>query len=111
MAWPRYPAYRDSGVEWLGEVPEEWQIRKLRYIAAVNFSTVDKKSEDGEEPVKLCNYVDVYYNDTITADPTFMEATATLSEIRRFTLKAGDVLVTKDSEDWEDIAVPALCSE
>lgn len=107
MAWPRYPAYRDSGVEWLGEVPAGWQIRKLRYIAAVNFSTVDKKSEDNEESVRLCNYVDVYYNDTIVAGLNFMEATATPSEIRRFTLKAGDVLVTKDSEDWEDIAVPA----
>lgn len=107
MAWKRYPAYRDSGVAWLGEVPEGWQIRKLRYIAAVNFSTVDKKSEDGEEPVRLCNYVDVYHNDTVVADLPYMEATATPLEIDRFTLKAGDVLVTKDSEDWEDIAVPA----
>ncbi len=25
-----YPAYKDSGVEWLGEVPAHWQVRKLR---------------------------------------------------------------------------------
>ena len=30
MAWKRYPAYRDSGVAWLGEVPAPWQLRKLR---------------------------------------------------------------------------------
>ena len=24
--WKRYPAYKDSGVEWLGEVPENWQV-------------------------------------------------------------------------------------
>ena len=27
-----YPSYRDSGVEWLGEVPERWEVRRLRYV-------------------------------------------------------------------------------
>ena len=27
-----YPAYKDSGVEWLGEVPEHWEVRRLRYL-------------------------------------------------------------------------------
>ncbi|MDE0099687.1 MAG: restriction endonuclease subunit S [Truepera sp.] len=27
-----YPAYKDSGVEWLGEVPEHWEVRKLRQV-------------------------------------------------------------------------------
>ena len=27
-----YPAMKDSGVEWLGEVPEHWEVRKLRSI-------------------------------------------------------------------------------
>lgn len=31
-----YPAYKDSGVPWLGEVPEHWEVRKLKY--AVSFS-------------------------------------------------------------------------
>ena len=25
MSFPRYPKYKDSGVEWLGEVPEHWE--------------------------------------------------------------------------------------
>lgn len=29
----KYPAYKDSGVEWLGEVPEHWDLHKLKYIA------------------------------------------------------------------------------
>ena len=36
-----------------------------------------------------------------------MRATATSSEIAAFSLRAGDVLITKDSESWDDIAVPA----
>ncbi|MDW7726427.1 MAG: restriction endonuclease subunit S [Candidatus Methanoperedens sp.] len=30
--WKRYPAYKDSGVEWLGEVPEHWKLKKLKYL-------------------------------------------------------------------------------
>ena len=29
----RYPAYKDSGVEWLGEVPEHWEVRRTKQIA------------------------------------------------------------------------------
>ena len=40
-----------------------------------------------------------------------MSATATVEEIERFNLCKGDVLITKDSEDWTDIGVPALVEE
>jgi len=29
----RYPAYQDSGVEWLGEVPVGWELKRLRFVA------------------------------------------------------------------------------
>jgi len=32
MSFPRYPAYKDSGVEWLGEVPEHWEVKQVRRI-------------------------------------------------------------------------------
>jgi type I restriction enzyme S subunit len=53
----------------------------------------------------------VYYNDFITDNMKLMKATATPIEIRRFTLHPGDVVITKDSEAWDDIAVPACVSE
>ncbi|HFQ9019326.1 restriction endonuclease subunit S [Pseudomonas aeruginosa] len=31
-----YPAYKDSGVEWLGQVPEHWQVKRLRFAAMLN---------------------------------------------------------------------------
>ena len=107
-----YPRYRDSDVEWLGEVPEHWEVRRLEHVAAYRTSNVDKKTEEGELPVRLCNYTDVYYGDRVRAsDGEFMEATASPGEVARFGLRVGDVLITKDSEDWEDIAVPALVDE
>ena len=31
MSFPRYPIYKDSGVEWLGEVPEHWEVKRIGY--------------------------------------------------------------------------------
>ena len=106
-----YPAYRDSNVEWIGQVPEHWEIKRLRHVASFTNSNVDKKSYDGQAAVSLCNYTDVYYNEFITADLPFMQATASSSEIEQFTLKKGDVIITKDSEDPSDIGIPSLVAE
>lgn len=75
------------------------------------FSGVDKKSKADETAVRLCNYMDVFHNARITADLDFMQATATRSEIAANTLRAGDVVFTKDSETMEEIAEPALVAE
>lgn len=31
MTYPRYPKYRESGVEWLGDVPEGWGVKKIGF--------------------------------------------------------------------------------
>ena len=103
-----YPDYKPSGVEWLGDVPAHWEVRRLRTVAEMRVSNVDKHTKEGELPVQLCNYVDVYKNDRITKSIAFMRATATAAEIGNFRLEADDVLITKDSETWNDIGVPAL---
>ena len=106
-----YLAYKPSGVEWLGEIPAHWEVRRLKSFASVRLSNVDKKSEEGQAAVGLCNYVDVYYNERISPDVEFMAATASEDQIRRFSLHKGDVLITKDSESWTDIAVPAVVTQ
>lgn len=106
-----YPAYRDSGVEWIGRVPEHWDVMRLRHAASFKNSNVDKKTYDGQESVSLCNYTDVYYNEFITSDLPFMQATASAPEVKQFSLKRGDVLITKDSEDPTDIGIPSLVAE
>lgn len=103
-----YSPCKDTGLDWLGVMPVHWDLKKLKFNASVQFSNVDKKTEEGEKTVRLCNYVDVYYNDTITPSIDFMQATATAEEIQKFRLNVGDVLVTKDSEEWNDIAIPAF---
>lgn len=98
-------------MDWVGDIPEHWEIHRLKHVASVQFSSVDKHTLEGEEPVHLCNYVDVYYNDFITADIEFMSASAKQSEVARFQFCRGDVLAAKDSESWNDMAVPSYVAE
>jgi len=85
-------------------VPEGWRTHRLEEHSEIIVSPVDKKSHPEEQSVFLCNYMDVYSNERITSDINFMEATATSREIERFSLRNGDVLITKDSETPDDIA-------
>ena len=84
---------------------------RLRTVAEMRVSNVDKHTKEEEFPVRLCNYVDVYKNDRITEGIPFMSATASRDEIEKFRLNRNDVVITKDSEVWDDIGVPSLVTE
>ena len=103
-----YHTNKQARLPWVEHVPERWEVRRLRTVAEMRVSNVDKHANDDELPVRLCNYVDVYKNDRITHEIPFMRATASSEEIERFRLERGDVLITKDSETWDDIGVSAL---
>jgi|AntAceMinimDraft_11_1070367.scaffolds.fasta_scaffold04929_4 type I restriction enzyme S subunit len=104
----KYNTYKDSGVQWIGEIPKKWEIKRLKLLGDIIPSNVDKKTKEGERKVELCNYVDVYKNDFITDDIKFMKASASDVQIEKLTLRKFDVIATKDSEDPKDIGVPAL---
>ena len=96
---------------WTDDLPQDWRHCRIDDVADVLFSNVDKLTIEGEEPVRLCNYVDVYKNDRITAELDFMVASAEPREIEKFTIRRHDVLATKDSETADDIAISALVTE
>ena len=98
-------------VRGLGAIPSDWEVVRLGDVADVAFSPVDKKSIDGEMPVWLCNYTDVFYNRHIVPEMDFMAATATEAEYAKWGLREGDVIFTKDSETREEIGVPSYVSE
>ena len=35
--WKPYPAYKDSGVEWLGEIPAHWEVKRLKFAARLSY--------------------------------------------------------------------------
>ena len=86
---------------------------RLGEIATVEISGVDKKIKDGEKKIRLCNFVDVYYNwaITIAQHDSFMPATARPNEISKFQLRKGQVALTKDSETRDDIGISTYIAD
>ena len=93
------------------EAVEGWETKILRDLADIHISNVDKKVHASEMPVKLCNYMDVYSNEYITSKIQFMDASASIAEVERFSLNFGDVIITKDSETPDDIGIPTVVFE
>ncbi|KHE91795.1 MAG: restriction endonuclease subunit S [Candidatus Scalindua rubra] len=109
MRYGTYDKYKKGTL--FDVLPAHWPEERIHDIAKIKTSNVDKKSKEDEDVVKLCNYLDVYNNSKIDSSLDFMVATASKSDIKRFTLKRGDVVITKDSEDPFDIGIPALINE
>jgi type I restriction enzyme S subunit len=41
-----YPTYKDSGVDWLGAIPEDWEAKRLKVVAPTRVAKVDTKPEE-----------------------------------------------------------------
>ena len=102
---------KPSGVEWIGEIPRHWEINRLKYIAKILPSNVDKHIYPDEIQVRLCNYTDVYYNDYITVDTVLKKGSCKENEFEKFALRKDDIIITKDSETPDDIGVPTYVKD
>ena len=89
------------------------KLYKLKDVATIEISGVDKKFKEDEIPIYLCNFTDVYYNWAITSDirNNFIAASANKKEIDRFKLRKGQVALTKDSETRYDIGISTYIAE
>lgn len=96
--------------------PHKWkelnfELLSLSDIADIIPSNVDKKIYLSELPAFLCNYMDVYNNRYLTGKNKFSNGSVTATEVQKFKLRKGDVIITKDSETPDDIAIPSVVME
>jgi type I restriction enzyme, S subunit len=89
----------------------EFKEKYLHEVVDIRVSNVDKKIYPSKSLVKLCNYMDAYSNDYISSKINFSTGSADVNEIQKFGLKIDDVVITKDSETPEDIAVSSVVIE
>ena len=55
LNWQKYPVYKSSGVEWLGDIPEHWEVKKLKYFVTINSEVL---SEDTPPEYEI-EYIDI----------------------------------------------------
>ena len=102
---------KDSEVDWIGEIPVGWEVKKLKFTSKAIPSNIDKNIDPDELQIRLCNYTDVYYNEFISSSLDLSRGSCKQSEYDKLQLLEGDVILTKDSETADDIGVPAFVTQ
>lgn len=98
---------KDSGIEWIGEIPQHWDIKKLRYLGSCQ-NGLSKAGEYFGRGYPFVSYGDVYKNYEL---PQAVEGLVESSEAERDTcsVKRGDVFFTRTSETIEEVALTSSC--
>ena len=103
---------KDSGIKWIGEIPEDWEAIKMRNLGMFSSSGIDKLINPDEPMVKIINYTDVYGNKSlILNNKDYMIVSASEEKINKHSVNEGDLIFTPSSETIEDIGVSALVNE
>lgn len=100
MRYPAYEKYNDSGVEWLGEVPEHWKVARIKFFFRDKGGAIKTgpfgsqlKSEDIQGgDVKIYNQRNVIQGDLTLGDDYIDEER--FSDLKAFEVFDGDLLIT-----------------
>jgi len=104
---------KQTWIPWIWEIPEDWEVKKLRHIWNFTASWIDKKNNENEKNVKMVNYTDVYWNDKliINSNMNFMETTCPENKVLIHNVVKWDLIFTPSSETIKDIWLSALIDE
>ena len=90
-----YPAYKDSGVEWLGDVPEEWTVKRLKTVLSRNDGGVWGEDFDDNGIIVLRSTEQTIDGEWCIEEPA--RRLLSHSEYAASRLRCGDLVVTKSS--------------
>ncbi|MFV0555347.1 MAG: restriction endonuclease subunit S [Mangrovibacterium sp.] len=83
----KYPAYKDSGVDWIGEIPEGWKVKRAKYI----FKEINDRSFDGSEDLlSVSQYTGVTKKSDKLADGDLLTTASTLEGYK--IVRKGDLI-------------------
>jgi len=98
---------KDSGVEWLGQVPEHWDVKPLRYIGTCQ-NGINIGAEYFGSGSPFISYGDVYRNATLPENFDGL-VRSSKNDKETYSLIRGDVLFTRTSETIEEIGFSSVC--
>ncbi len=89
----------------------EWKSTKLGELGVISSAGVDKKTVEGEPPVRLLNFLDAYNREFIWSSDLTQEVTAPPNKVSQCDVRRGDVFFTPSSETRDDIGLAAVAAE
>ncbi|EPP1196495.1 restriction endonuclease subunit S [Campylobacter upsaliensis] len=104
-------SYKPSGIEWLGEIPQGWEIKKLKYIGEIFGGVTGKTIKDFSKEYKLnfkpyITFTNVCNNAVI--NPDLMEYVFIDSKEKQNKVLKNDILFLQSSETFEDVGKSAI---
>ena len=107
QACGKYESYKDSGVEYLGKIPSNWNIKRLRYIGKCQ-NGISKGGEFFGSGYPFVSYGDVY-NNLVLPETVSGLIESTHEEQENYSVKAGDIFFTRTSETIEEVGFTSVC--
>lgn len=98
---------KDSGVDWIGEIPEHWQLSKLRYLG-VTQNGISAGSEYFGSGYPFVSYGDVYKNRQLPLSVDGL-AKSSIADQKNYSVLEGDVFFTRTSETVDEIGFASIC--
>ena len=103
-----YPAYKDSGVEWLGEVPAHWQVRQLGRIGRFMKGGGGTKEDERKDGIPCVRYGDLYTQHRFFVTATRACVAPELANTVYTPIRYGDVLFAGSGETIDEIGKSAV---
>lgn len=89
-----YVSTKDSGIEWIGEIPIHWEVRKLKYIAKMQGGFAFSSDEFTASGIQLIKIANLYNNSLhLERQPTFLPESY-LDLYPAWMIKNGDILMS-----------------
>ena len=110
MSFPKYQKYKDSGVEWLGSVPDHWKISRVKFDSYVKarIGWHGLKSDDFTEVGPYLVTGSDFKNRTVDWENCYHCTVERYDQDRYIQLQEGDLLITKDGTIGKLILVQDL---
>jgi len=98
MSFSRYPAYKDSGVAWLGEVPGHWTVVPLKFVAKVQTGVAKGKDNSGRATIQVPYMRVANVQDGFLDLNSVAEIEIPVDDLPRYRLQKGDVLMNEGGD-------------
>ncbi len=98
---------KDSGVEWLGEIPDHWEVKSLRFLGLCQ-NGINIGAEYFGSGYPFVSYGDVYNNRVLPLVGSGLVQSSELDR-ERYSVKSGDVFFTRTSETIDEIGFSSAC--